>query len=161
MPDKKGRFTHKERTFVKHMATTGNREFAATKAGYVNPVPSAAKLMSNPIIANATREEGQRLLREKAGTVGIITLLQIATDTLQPANARVTASKYLSDAAGMRIDTESPDKSPAEMTAVELQRAHAETARRLEILESAKADAARPIIDADPAPIATNSGAFE
>ena len=161
MPNKRGAFTAKEKTFVKAMAGTQDGKYAATVAGYARPIDAWSKLMRNPTIAEATREAGQRLLREKAGAVAIITLLEIATDTLQPANARVTASKYLSDAAGMRIDTDSPDKSPAEMTAAELQRAHSETARRLEILESAKADAARPIIDADPAPIASNSGAFE
>lgn len=152
MPLKSGRLTPMEHRFVKVMARHGDAPYAAHKAGYSSPSVAASKLMSHPMIADATREEGRRLLIEKGGTLGVYTLMSIAADDKQPAGARVTASKVLIDASGIAVDDDTGGKDPHEMDGNELHAYARKIEMQLEATKRALADRARPVIEQEESP---------
>lgn len=151
MPDMKGRFSHKEKLFVQHMARTNDATYAATKAGYAFPDIIASKLRNHPILANATRDLTQQFLRDKGGGIGVYILAELALDAAIPANTRRAAAKDLAGLSGIAIGDGVGDKLPSEMTPGELSSTIGRMTRQLDALRSASADAARPIVDAEPA----------
>lgn len=157
MPDKKGRFSGKEKAFVKAMARYNDTEVAATKAGYSSPRAAGWRLSKNPLIAEATREEARKFLLEKGGAIGVYTLAMLATDEKQPAGARVTAATNLAKLSGIGVDDAAGDKDPHEMTSNELHSTLGKLERQREALERALADQARPVIEQEDNP---KSGAF-
>lgn len=146
-----------ELQFVKTVARTNDPTYAAAKAGFANVSAAASKLMRNPIVAEATREEAQRLAREKGGFVGIYTLMSIALDDKQPAGARVTAAKVLADKSGIGVEDGDGTLDLHEMNGEQLAAYAAKLQRQADAAARAQADRARPVIDAEP----SGSGVFE
>ncbi|SEG64737.1 hypothetical protein [Bosea lathyri] len=147
MPLKNGRFTLKEKKMVAAMAVTDNPEASAAIAGYKDPVISGWRFMQNPIFQEATREAGQALLREKAGAIGVATLVSIALDERQPAGARVTAGTNLVKLSGMAVTEGQGEKDLHEMTGDELAKHRAKLERQAEAITAAMADRARPVLE--------------
>jgi len=150
MPDKKSRFSEKETAFVGVMGVTGDHVIAAAQAGYVNPGQAGWRLMQNPLVAEASREAGQALLREKGGAVGVGVLISIALDEKQPAGARTTAATNLVKLSGMAVTESQGEKDLHEMTGPELSAHHAKLVRQAEAMAQALADRAKPVIDGAP-----------
>ena len=142
--------SHMQRTFAKHMAHTGDHEYAAAKAGYAFPAVAGGKLAKNPLVQALTRAEQQKFARDHAGGIAIVNLVSIASDQAQPAGARVQANKALLDMAGIGVQDGDKDRDPSEMNGDELHQALERMQRQQQALERALADRARPVIEADP-----------
>lgn len=147
MPLKNGHFTSKERLFVKAMAKTDDQEFAAYKAGYSQPSAAAAKLMQNPMIAEATREHARTFLRDKAPSIAVFGLATIGMDEKQPAGARVTALTQLGKLSGIGITEGEGEKDLHEMSGAELSAYHAKLQRQADAIAAAQAERAKPVLE--------------
>ena len=140
-----------QRQFVANMARTKDATYSAAKAGFAHAPVAASKLMANPVIQEATREEGRRLLRDKGGFLGVYVLMDIAQDEKQPASARVSAGKELIRASGIGVDESEAGRDLHEMNGDELRAYAAKLERQADAIKRAQADRARPVIDAEPA----------
>jgi hypothetical protein len=132
------------------MAITDNPTASAAIAGYKNPTLQGWRFMQNPIFQEATREAGLTLLREKAGAIGVATLVSIAIDEKQPAGARVTAGTQLVKLSGMAITEAQGEKELHEMTGDELRQHTAKLEAQAAAMRQAMADRARPVIENEP-----------
>lgn len=150
MPLKDGRFTAKEKAFVEVMSVTDNPKVSAAVAGYASPTVQGWRFMQNPIFQEATREAGLTLLREKAGAIGVATLVSIAIDEKQPAGARVTAGTQLVKLSGMAITEAQGEKELHEMTGDELRQHTAKLEAQAAAMRQAMAARARPVIENEP-----------
>lgn len=127
---------------------------AAEAAGYAHPQSEAWRLMQNPAVRAALHAEADKRLAG-AGVIGIGVLVDIARDTLAPAPSRVSAAKWLAEAAGHGLaarkagETDADAKPLEEMSAAELVQAIAGIGGAIEQMRQQKADAARTI-DAEP-----------
>lgn len=92
MPDKKGRMNGREEAFVEAYAETGNRHFAAQKAGYSNPTVSASQLLARPAVVEAVALRAMRLSEENALTAYKVLAEAMASDKA-PWGVRVNAAK--------------------------------------------------------------------
>lgn len=120
MPLRNGRLTPRERLFVKHMASTNDAVYAATKAGLRNPADYGHMIKQKPAIADAVREAARERLRTEGAEVGVDTLIKIAKDEKQPAGARVSAGAHLTKLSGIAVDEATNGKELHEMTSAEL-----------------------------------------
>lgn len=165
MPLKNGRLTVKERKFIKAMNAPPNPIAAAAAAGFKQPQSAAWKLMSNPVVSEATREDARRFVLDKAGSIGVYVLATIALDEKQPGGARVSASKELAKLSGIAVGDGESGKEPHEMDASELHAHRARLEQQRNAIDRALADKARPIVDAEPVStideIDPDPGAFE
>jgi hypothetical protein len=146
-----------ERQYVKSLAKTSDPHYAATKAGYSNVAGAVHHLMANPLIAEATREEARRILREKAGPAAVYVATSILLDEKQPGNTRLKAADMLMKASGMGVDESEAGRDLHEMNGDELRAYAAKLERQADAIKRAQADRARPVIEAEPA----GSGVFE
>jgi len=144
MPDQTGRLGRQERTFATHYAATGDKTYAATKAGYSQPAVGAHRALSRPaVLAEITRQQTERLVSE-ALPAAVKCLVDIITNDKAPAGARVQAAKVVMDRT-LGVDDGRNGKEPHEMTGEELANAIAE-------LERIAASQAK-VIEAVPEPI--------
>lgn len=150
MPLKNGRYSDREKKFVKAMAVTDDPTLSAASAGYPQPAKAGWRFMQNPIFQEATREAGLTLLREKAGSIGVGVLVSIALDEKQPAGARVTAGTNLVKLSGMAVTEGQGEKDLHEMTGDELAKHRAKLERQAEAITAAMADRARPVLENEP-----------
>lgn len=152
MPLKNGRFSDRERKFVESMAITNDPKISAAYAGYASPAQAGWRFMQNPLFQAATREAGLALLRDKAGSIGVATLVSIAMDEKQPAGARVTAGKELVKLSGMAITEGQAEKELHEMTGDELRAHKAKLEAQAQAMAVALADRATPVLENEPNP---------
>lgn len=145
MPDKTGRFTPKERVFVAAMARTNDATYAATKAGYSQPVVQGAQMMAKEAIAGATREVVRRFLYEEAGSIGVGVLVELATNPKVADGVRRGAAVDLTKLSGIAITEADDGKELHEMTGQELDAARRKLARRTQAVDSALAEQAKVI----------------
>lgn len=146
MPLKSGNMTRQERKFAEVYAVTGHQDFAARRAGYANPSGGALAIQRPAVQAEIRRVQTERLFSE-ALPAAVNCLVSIVSDERFPAGARVQASKVILDRT-LGAEGVGEAKAPHEMTPDELQASLAKTRLALAALESAKADQARPIIEA-------------
>lgn len=158
-----------ESTFAKYMATTGDKIYAAQRAGYSSPQQSASQNIANPTVQNAMRNEARRLLMNEGAQIGVAVLVELATDTAQKGSTRAVAAKSLVQFSGIAGVQDLSEKDLAEMSADDirglLSQAQAalqeRLARKMTIdhapAETVDAPAESPQI-AQPAP---NSGVFD
>ena len=129
-------------------AKTGDKAYTAYVAG-VSPTSNAVgKALQRPGVQAEIARQQQEILFQKALPAAVNCLISIVNDAKAAAGARVQASKVILDRT-LGQDEAFGGKEPHEMTAEELAKALAEAKLRAAALESAKADRARPIIDAD------------
>jgi len=144
MPKRGGRLTPKELKFIAHAARGDSPQEAARRAGYSSAVTTGYQVAARPeILAAIKREQAAKLVQEGL-PIAIATLIELASDGKQPGSVRIQASKVIVDR-GLGSDDPAARKDPSEMTREELDRA-------IEALKRKAADAAKPIIDVDPAP---------
>jgi phage terminase small subunit len=137
MPDKKGRFTHKERVFSEAMANTGDKKYAATLAGYPQPLTAAHKALARPAIqAEITRIERERLVT-KALPLAVGRLIKILENDKVAAMAHIAASKVVLEKVD-QWDNGTSDKPIHELTIAELN-------ARISQIEAANASNARAV----------------
>lgn len=120
MPLKNGRFSHREKVFIKHMAGTNDAAYAATKAGYGTPSVRGPQQMAKPAIKNAVLAEAERILRDELLPLALATHKRLLTDKNVPAGAQLGAAKLAYDRT-LGVDDGKPAKEPSEMTYDELQ----------------------------------------
>lgn len=139
MPDKTGRQTAKEKTYIERYAATGDREYAAVKAGYPQPSSAATRLMANPAIREAISVEINRKLDNL-----VLKSLQLFDRTLDddkaPLRDKITVGKIVVTAHRNRTDMDQASKDPSELSGDELQ-------RRIARLQGELAERARPVLD--------------
>lgn len=148
MPLKNGHMTPSERAFTQTYAKTGDGHYSAEKAGYGTPRARASDLLQKPAIQAEIARQQQEILFRDALPAAVNCLISIVNDARAAAGARVQASKVILDRT-LGHDDANGGKEPHEMTAEELAKALAEAKLRAAALESAKADRARPIVDAE------------
>lgn len=137
------RMTGKERVFAHQFAATGDKTYAATKAGYSQPAVGAHRALAKPEVnSEIARIQSERLFQE-ALPLAVSCLVGLLRNDKAPAGARVQAAKVVFD---RTLGTQDGvgGKEPHEMTGEELARAIAE-------LERVAADRAKPV-NAAPAP---------
>lgn len=149
MPRKGGKVTQKEIKFIALAARGDSPVEAARRAGYSSPSTAGYQVAARPeILAAIKREQAAKLIQEGL-PIAIATLIELAGDTKQPGSVRIQASKVIVDR-GLGADDPAARKDPSEMTREELDRA-------IEALKRKAADAAKPILDAEPVPAAPES----
>ncbi|KAA2235577.1 hypothetical protein [Salinarimonas soli] len=142
MPLKSGRLTPQEQTFAAVVASTGDTNYAAAKAGYAHPAQNAHKLMQRTAVVDAIVEEQRIRLQNEALPAAVSCLISLVTDQRAPAGARVHAAKVILDRTLGAQATDSP-KEPWEMSGEELARAINE----LEKLKHEAAVRSKPVLD--------------
>lgn len=140
------------KVFVEHMASTGDKTYAATKAGLKKPEFAGWRLMQNPLIAEAVRDKAEKFLREKAGPAMVYNLANMALDENVPAGARVKASEILLKASGLAATDGEGGKDLHEMTADELRRELVRMEAKRNALERSLSDQAKPVLEHDNPP---------
>jgi phage terminase small subunit len=145
MPKKGGKFTPQERTFVKHMAETGDKTYSATKAGYKTPEVVGHIVAAKPAIRAEIVHAQQEKLFNELLPLAVRVHAEILSDIKTPAGARVQAVKLVYDRT-LGLDEALKGKEPHEMTPEEL-------AKAIDALERVAAERARqvvPIVDVEP-----------
>jgi hypothetical protein len=95
-----GGLTEQQTAFVEAYVSNGCKgSAAATAAGYASPRDSW-RLLNNAAVIEAIRARAAVLVLAKGGTVGVGVLLEVAQDKGATAAARVSAAKWLAEAAG-------------------------------------------------------------
>lgn len=153
MPNKKGRFTVQEKTFVQAMAATGDKAYAKAVAGYRGNSSATRTYERAAVQAEIVREQTRRLYQEGL-PIAVDTLIGMSRSSSTPAGARVQAAKVLLEYTIGR-DSSTGERALSEMTAADIQRELAETRIRAAALEYVAADMAQPVIEAqavEPAP---------
>lgn len=129
------------------MARTNDATYAATKAGYAVPEVNGSLIAAKPAIAEATREEIRRFLYEKAGTIGVGVLVELATSPKVADGVRRGAAVDLTKLSGIAITEADDGKELHEMTGQELDAARRKLARRTQAVDSALAEQAKLVIE--------------
>lgn len=143
----KKRFSPQETKFIQASVQGLPPIEAARKAGYSQPGAQAYQALARPDVLEAIRREQASRLVQEGLPVAINTLITIAKDEKQPANARIAASKIIVDR-GLGSEDPAAGKSPDQMTAEELQRA----IEQLNAKMHAVAERARPVLEGQAAP---------
>jgi hypothetical protein len=141
-----------ERVFIKHMAATNDKTYAATKAGYSQPV--ARGLEKSKALANEVRAEQIRRLESEGLPLAVDVHLALLRDKATPAGAKVSAVKLMYDATFLRPDGDAGAKEPHEMTADEL-------SERIAQMQREKAARAKPVQEIEGTVIEPDSSVFE
>lgn len=139
MPDKTGRRTPKEKTWVRHYAMTGDAVYAAEKAGYRAAPMAASNNSRNELLVEDARKITIAQLTGpilKQAVKRHLALLEDDKVTGQTLNRAIEmAYKY-----GLPAGADGAQKQPHEMTAEEL-------AQAIAVLRRAAADQAQPVLE--------------
>ena len=139
MPLKNGRMTGSERSFVNHMARTGDATYSAAKAGYGTPAVRGSQLMGKPAIKDAVLQAAQKVLRDELLPLALAAHKQLL-DKSTPHGARLGAVKLTYDRT-LGADDAGASKEPSEMSYDELQ----ESIGKLRQEADARAEGAKDI----------------
>lgn len=143
LPDKTGRTTQQEKTFIAAMAATGDRTYSAKQAGYSQPSRDAGRTLARPgVQAEIARLQVEKLFCE-ALPAAVDCLVSIIRNDKAPAGARVQAAKVVLDRT-LGSEDAGRQREPHEMTPDEL-------AKEIDKLTRIAADRATPIVDQAPA----------
>lgn len=116
----------KQERFVEAIVNGNNQTHAATLAGYTAPMQEGWRLCQLAHIQRAIRARVSAKLNTQGASIGIDTLVKIASDETAPKGARVQAANSLLDRAGFVSKTlekqrDTDDKPLSEMSASELE----------------------------------------
>jgi len=153
MPLKSGRLTPQEIVFRDAFATTGDKAYAAMKAGYSSPRQSAHKALANPIIEADVRRQQLAILNNELLPAAIGVLATIIADPKASERGKLTAVKIVLDRALGGADA-SESKEPHEMTSDEIQ-------KRLDALRREASDRTRVVIEHEPGEAKAEPSAFD
>jgi hypothetical protein len=135
MPLRNGRLTQMERGFVKHMAATGDKTYAAWKAGYSSPETQGCRIMQNEIIRDNVKAEQMRRLKSEGVEAATDALISNARDRTIPANSRNQASIAIWNIVQKDDDTAGPAKDLSEMSLAEITMERRRLEMRIALLE--------------------------
>lgn len=142
MPRKSGKTTPNEKAFIDHMAVTGDRMYAAEKAGYADPASGASRALQRPAIQDGIRREQLARLNNELLPLAISTLADILTSKTATERGKLTATaQVLKHTVGANIEA-GEGKEPHEMSASELQ-------QRIDALRREASERARPVIEGE------------
>lgn len=151
MPNKAGRATPQERVFVERFAATGDKAYAAEKAGYAHPLIAAHKALARP----GNQSEIARLQLERLFSVILPLAIEQHESALRdpgtPAGAKAQLIKLAYDRT-LGADDKAAEKEPHEMTAEEID-------ARIAKLRQAAADRAKPVLELEA--VKPEPGVFE
>lgn len=144
MPVKGGAMTHQEQVFADAYVATGDKHYAAEKAGYSDRRVGAHRSLAKPaVLAEIAAQQHARLFNE-ALPLAVGRLISIVQDARSPAGAAVQAAKLIFD---RTLGQQGADgaKAAHEMTGEELQKA-------IDALRKEVAERSRTTIDVTPEP---------
>jgi phage terminase small subunit len=145
MPLKNGHLTSQERRFADAMAATGDKTYAATKAGYKHPHVVGHIVAAKPAMqAEIAKRELARLFEEGL-PAAVNHLVECVRDAKAPHNAKNMAAKIILDRTLGQQDA-FKGRDPHEMTPDEI-------ARAIEEFKRIASERARPIVEHEPAPV--------
>lgn len=139
---------------------TGDKTYAATKAGYNSPAQNGSRVASRPAVDQEIRARTMAMLHNEGVPLAVGTLMMIASTDKAPWNARVAASKEILAAADRHYQQDNAGKEPHEMTSEELAARLQQAAAQVQALETIAADRARPVEDVEPSSIDDDQGIF-
>ena len=131
--------TPMQRTFVKHMAATGDAAYAAAKAGYTSPDTQGPRNMQIRAVKESVYEAQMRRLEDEGAPVAVARLIKNAGNDSLPAPAQNFAAKTIMELLAKARDGQASGKEMSEMTIPELQ-AMAREAERNAMLARRVAD---------------------
>ena len=146
MPLKNGHTTRQERKFAENYAMTGDVGYSAAKAGY-KQYQGGSQALQRPAVQDEIRRIQMAKLFNEVLPLAVQEHIKLLEDPKTPAGAKVQAVKLAYDRT-LGSQEGAHSKAPHEMSTEELQAELAASKLRLAALESAKADQARPIIEA-------------
>lgn len=132
---RKVKLTGMQRVFVKHMVGTGDKAYAAHKAGYADPAVAGNKLMYKSHVRESVYAEQMRRLEVEGMPAAVDRLLSTIRDDTKPVGAQVNASKIVLDANHKRQETDNRDKELNELTGPELAALAREAGATKQIIE--------------------------
>lgn len=135
MPDKKGRFTAQEETFVKVVSATGNPAIARREAKYKSAA-SVTAVMARPAIQAAIRDHQLAVIHNELLPLANQVLRFALEEKMVPWGAKMKAVEIVHKRVFGDVD-DGKGKTAAEMTPEEL-------SATLDRLKSELADRARP-----------------
>lgn len=141
MPRKGERWTPQERIFVNNMAMTGDKTYAATRAGYKHPDVKGHAVMARPAIQAEVAKIQQEKLFNEVLPLAVKVHTEILMDPKAPAGARVQAVKLAYDRT-LGLSEAMGGKEAHEMTAEEI-------AKAIDELKRLAADKAKPVIEGE------------
>lgn len=145
---KPGGITGPEKVFAERFAATGDRQYAASEAGYKFPTQAAAKALSRPNVHSEILRIQTETLFSTILPLAIKTHEKMLRDDATPAGARAQLIKLAYDRT-IGVGDQAGAKEPHEMTAEELDSTIAK-------LRGAAADRARVVLELEP-----NAGVFD
>lgn len=133
------RLTAKEATFAQRFAATGDRAYAAEKAGYVQPHAAASQLMRRDDVRQAVAIEVHKRLDALVVTT-LDVFAKILDDDKAPNKDKIAVGKVV--LTGWRSSEAGADgsKEPSEMSGEDLR-------ARIARLQSELAERARPVLE--------------
>lgn len=156
MPDKVGRLNGQEQTFIERFAASGDRAYAAEKAGYVQPHAAASKLLAREPVRDAVAARIAEH-RVKNAEAAFRLLGEVIADPKYPVQHRVTAARIAITDYRAGEAQAADSKDPAEMNGDELH-------RRIARLQAEVAARAVPVLELEAQEVEDNTAdaaAFE
>lgn len=129
---KAGQVTPVQRAFAGYMARTGDRVYSAAKAGYAAPAQAASDNLQNPDVQNDIRRQARNLLQNEGAAIGVLVLVELATDEKQKGSTRGAAAKSLVQLSGVSSAQSLSEADLAELPADQIRTLLAEAQRALE-----------------------------
>lgn len=120
MPLKNGRLTPQEKAFIEPMARTGDRAYAAYKAGLSQPEAAGSQLMARPAVRAEVVRRAEAILFDELLPKALRTLSELM-EPIVPAGARLGATKLAIERTLGVQQADAAEKEPSEMTYDELQ----------------------------------------
>jgi hypothetical protein len=131
------------------MAATGDKRYAAEKAGYSQPLTSASKALARPAVHDAIVKLQQQRMTNEALPLAVQAFIDVLSDPKTGAMAKIAAAKVVYEKTATQTDT--ADKPIHELTLAEL------NARIVALSDQARAVDVE-ILEQEPA---ASSGVFE
>lgn len=131
MGGKAGHLTAMERTFSAYMATTGDRIYAASKAGYRAVNQAASQNLRNPDVLEDMRRRARHLLQNQGAQIGVAVLIELACDEKQKGSTRGAAAKSLVQLSGISTAQQLSPEDLADLPADQIRTLLAEAQRAL------------------------------
>lgn len=139
LPKKGGRLTPQERVFIDGAARTGDEEYAARRAGYVQPKRDAWRLRQRPAVVEEVRRQQMARLNNELLPLALDVIQNVLTDPKSSERGRLQAAKIVVDQAH-KSGEGGTVKEPHEMTVDEL-------TERIDQLRREAVERARPVIE--------------
>jgi hypothetical protein len=135
----------RQRAFVRHTVNGKDPEEAAALAKYVDPVSAAGELMENTAVQAAIQEQLRNLCSMISGLALKKLMAMLQKDLIKEPAEIMRVARLVMDKALPNAETAKPDDNSDSMSLDDMQAA-------LDRIKSARADASKPVIDADSIP---------